>query len=165
MLDDISKVFVFTTSGFPVGDSFFFKEISVYSQHIKIHWTVKLPKLYEELSDVEKNRTLFCTKYIHDLEFRSYPHDYNLDEIRAFIKKLSIQIPDAVFTVKGDHELKDFITQQCGIACHDLTIHGCPKITPPNDEKEMYPFCSLHPRAKCSYFKSARYYYWLLLNY
>jgi len=165
MLDDIKNLYIVTCNGFNTEKGYFFKEISLYNHHIKYHWTVKLPTL-DESNEKEQNQILFCTKYIHGLQFQNNNFDLHIFQIKDLLIKMKRMSPEANFVVKGDYNLKKFLTHRCKLECVDLESFGCPKYDPLEVAKfDAYPFCSLHEREKCCYARAAWYFYWVLVSY
>jgi len=165
MLDDIRNLYIVTCNGFNTEKGYLFKEISLYNQHIKYHWTVKLPML-DESNEKEQNQIRFCSKYIHNLQYQNHTFDHHLYQIKDSFVKLKRMTPEANFAVKGDHNLKRFLTQRCKLQCIDLESFGCPKYDPMQVTKyDSYPFCTLHEREKCCYARAAQYFYWALVKY
>jgi len=165
MFDDIRHIYIVTCNGFNTEKGFYFKEITLFNQHIKHHWTLKIPRL-EVNERKERNQIEFCTKYIHGLKYLNYAFDYTISQIKNSLIKLKQRTPEAKFVVKGDHNLKKFLMQHCMIECFDLENINCPKYDPRQIDKCMpYPFCDLHEREKCSYAKASQYFYWVLLKF
>jgi hypothetical protein len=150
--------FVVCCNAFRVDDKYFIKEISLVACDLRLHFNVRLPPfiLTSKLSSKDVATTWFCEKVLHHLKFANSIFDCPLSVVTNVIKRLQLSSPNSSFFVKGDQDLRNYLTRVCRVTCKNLS--PCPRAYSGNENNARLKFCPLHSYAKCSFFKATFYF-------
>jgi hypothetical protein len=156
--------FIICCNAFRVNGKYFIKEISIVGSELRLHFNVRLPLfiLNSKLSSKDVATTWFCEKVLHHLKFANSIFDCPLNVVTNVIKRLQMASPNSSFFVKGDYDLRNYLTRACRVTCNDLPT--CPKAYSGTENNARFKFCPLHSHAKCSFFKAKFYFEQTCIN-